>query len=307
MSLEERELLDLEKAVKLLEQATITEKMTQMVGKPIDYLMSKLPKGAEAQIYSLVEKALHKAADAALWSLNNEPNREASTKTNKFFAAVSGAVGGTFGFSALAIELPLSTTIMFRSVADIARSEGFDLDKVETKQACLEVFALGGPSENDNAVDTAYENDDAVDTAYENDDAVDTAYENDDAVDTAYYATRSFTAEAMQILSKELSEIATKKVSVNAAMNLTPTQTGKWLATLIEKVATRFGIVITEKTAAQVVPVIGAFAGATLNIMFTDYYQDMARGHFIIKRLEKKYGSELIKSEYMKILNLVRS
>ncbi|EFI4613551.1 EcsC family protein [Escherichia coli] len=280
-------MLDLEKAVKLLEQATITEKMTQMVGKPIDYLMSKLPKGAEAQIYSLVEKALHKAADAALWSLNNEPNREASTKTNKFFAAVSGAVGGTFGFSALAIELPLSTTIMLRSVADIARSEGFDLDKVETKQACLEVFALGGPSENDNAVDTAYE--------------------NDDAVDTAYYATRSFTAEAMQILSKELSEIATKKVSVNAAMNLTPTQTGKWLATLIEKVATRFGIVITEKTAAQVVPVIGAFAGATLNIMFTDYYQDMARGHFIIKRLEKKYGSELIKSEYMKILNLVRS
>ncbi|EHH7590825.1 EcsC family protein, partial [Escherichia coli] len=268
---------DLEKAVKLLEQATITEKMTQMVGKPIDYLMSKLPKGAEAQIYSLVEKALHKAADAALWSLNNEPNREASTKTNKFFAAVSGAVGGTFGFSALAIELPLSTTIMLRSVADIARSEGFDLDKVETKQACLEVFALGGPSEND------------------------------DAVDTAYYATRSFTAEAMQILSKELSEIATKKASVNAAMNLTPTQTGKWLATLIEKVATRFGIVITEKTAAQVVPAIGAFAGATLNIMFTDYYQDMARGHFIIKRLEKKYGSEFIKSEYMKILNLVRS
>ncbi|EHS4634369.1 EcsC family protein [Escherichia coli] len=270
-------MLDLEKAVKLLEQATITEKMTQMVGKPIDYLMNKLPKGAEAQIYSLVEKALHKAADAALWSLNNEPNREASTKTNKFFAAVSGAVGGTFGFSALAIELPLSTTIMLRSVADIARSEGFDLDKVETKQACLEVFALGGPSEND------------------------------DAVDTAYYATRSFTAEAMQILSKELSEIATKKASVNAAMNLTPTQTGKWLTTLIEKVATRFGIVITEKTAAQVVPIIGAFAGATLNIMFTDYYQDMARGHFIIKRLEKKYGSELIKSEYMKILNLVRS
>lgn len=241
MSLEERELLDLEKAVKLLEQATITEKMTQMVGKPIDYLMSKLPKGAEAQIYSLVEKALHKAADAALWSLNNEPNREASTKTNKFFAAVSGAVGGTFGFSALAIELPLSTTIMLRSVADIARSEGFDLDKVETKQACLEVFALGGPSENDNAVDTAYE--------------------NDDAVDTAYYATRSFTAEAMQILSKELSEIATKKVSVNAAMNLTPTQTGKWLATLIEKVATRFGIVITEKQRLRLFLLLGRLLG----------------------------------------------
>lgn len=273
MSLEEIDLRDLEKAVNLLEQVTITEKMTQVVGKPIDYLMGMLPKGTEAQIHSIVEKALHKAADAALWSLNNEPNREASTKTNKFFAAVSGAVGGAFGFTALAIELPVSTTIMLRSVADIARSEGFDLDKVETKQACLEVFALGGPSEDD------------------------------DAVDTAYYATRSFTAEAMQVLSKELAEIAAKQASANAVKNLTPTQTGKWLAALIEKIAARFGVVITEKAAAQAVPVIGAFAGATLNIMFTDYYQDMARGHFIIKRLENKYGFELIKSEYTKISN----
>lgn len=273
MSLEERDQRDLEKAVNLLEQDTITEKMTQVVGKPIDYLMRKLPKGAEKQIHNLVEKALHKAADAALWSLDNEPNREASTKTNKLFAAISGAVGGAFGFAALAIELPISTTIMLRSVADVARSEGFDLDKVETKQACLEVFALGGPSEED------------------------------DAVDTAYYATRSFTAEAMQVLSKELAEIAAKQASANAVKNLTPTQTGKWFAALIEKIAARFGVVITEKAAAQAVPIIGAVAGATLNTMFTDYYQDMARGHFIIKRLEKKYGFELVKAEYTKISN----
>lgn len=273
MSLEERDQRDLEKAVNLLEQDTITEKMTQVVGKPIDYLMGKLPKGTEKQIHNLVEKALHKAADAALWSLDNEPNREASTKTNKLFAAISGAVGGAFGFAALAIELPISTTIMLRSVADVARSEGFDLDKVETKHACLEVFALGGPSEDD------------------------------DAVDTAYYATRSFTAEAMQVLSKELAEIAAKQASANAVRNLTPTQTGKWLAALIEKIAARFGVVITEKAAAQAVPIIGAVAGATLNTMFTDYYQDMARGHFIIKRLEKKYGFELVKAEYTKISN----
>ncbi|MGK4473638.1 EcsC family protein [Aeromonas molluscorum] len=273
MNFEERDLRDLEKAVNLLEQNTITEKMTKVVGKPLDYLMGKLPKGAEKQIHSIVEKALHKAADAALWSLDNEPNREASTKTNKLFAAISGAVGGAFGFTALAIELPVSTTIMLRSVADIARSEGFDLDKIETKQACLEVFALGGPSEDD------------------------------DAVDTAYYATRSFTAEAMQVLSKELAEIAAKQASANAVKNLTPAQTGKWLAALIEKIAARFGVVITEKAAAQAVPIIGAVAGATLNTMFTDYYQDMARGHFIVKRLENKYGFELVKTEYTRISN----
>ncbi len=86
MHLEEGDLRALERAVELLEQDTITETLTQLVGTPIDYLMSKLPKGAEEQIYSLVEKSLHKAADAALWSLDNEPNRIASTKTNKFFA-----------------------------------------------------------------------------------------------------------------------------------------------------------------------------------------------------------------------------
>ncbi|HCH3990520.1 TPA: EcsC family protein [Vibrio parahaemolyticus] len=269
MSLDERDLRDLEKAVKLLEQNTITETITQVVGKPIDYLMDKLPKGAVEQIHSLVETALHKAADAALWSLDNEPNREASTKTNKIFAAVSGAIGGAFGFTALAIELPISTTIMLRSVADIARSEGFDLNDNRTKIACLEVFALGGPSEED------------------------------DAVDTAYYATRNFTAEAMQVLSKELTEIAAKQ----ASKNLTPTQTGKWLAALIEKIAARFGVVITEKAAAQAVPIIGAFAGATLNTMFTDYYQDMARGHFIIKRLENKYGRDVVEAKYKMIAN----
>ncbi|MCZ6284545.1 EcsC family protein, partial [Escherichia coli] len=109
---------------------------------------------AEKKIYSLVEKSLNKAANAALWSLDNEPNRIASTKTNKFFAALSGAIGGAFGFSALAIELPVSTTIMLRSIADIARSEGFDLDRIDTKLECLAVFSFGGPSEDDDAVNT---------------------------------------------------------------------------------------------------------------------------------------------------------
>ncbi|EOG7645130.1 EcsC family protein [Vibrio cholerae] len=273
LSLEEVDIHDLKKAVELLEQNTITEKMTQIVGKPIDYLMGLLPDGVETQVHSIVETALHKAADAALWTLDNDPSREASTKTNKFFAAVSGAVGGAFGFTALAIELPISTTIMLRSVADIARSEGFDLEDTETKMACLEVFALGGPSKDD------------------------------DSVDTAYYATRGFTAEVVQALSKELAEIAAKQAS-KSAVNLTPSQAGKMLGALIEKVAARFGVVISEKAAAQAVPIIGAVAGAALNTMFTDYYQDMARGHFIIKRLENKYGFDLVKNEYMRVSSL---
>jgi hypothetical protein len=60
---------------------------------------------------------------------------------------LSGAIGGAFGLTALAVELPLSTAIMLRSIADIARSEGEDLTMVESRLACLEVFALGGRSD----------------------------------------------------------------------------------------------------------------------------------------------------------------
>ena len=61
-------------------------------------------------------------------------------------ASASGAVGGAFGLAALTIELPVSTTIMLRAIAAIARAEGEDLTDPRTGLACLEVFALGGPA-----------------------------------------------------------------------------------------------------------------------------------------------------------------
>jgi hypothetical protein len=53
--------------------------------------------------------------------------------------------------------------------------------------------------------------------------------------------------------------------------------------------------------AAQAVPVIGALGGATINLLFVDHFQDVARGHFIIRRLEREYGKEEVQKEYTKI------
>ena len=47
-----------------------------------------------------------------------------STRLHKALATASGAAGGAFGLIALPVELPLSTIIMMRSIAEIARSEG---------------------------------------------------------------------------------------------------------------------------------------------------------------------------------------
>ncbi|WP_244880198.1 EcsC family protein [Stenotrophomonas rhizophila] len=257
---------DLQRAVTLLESPTITAKMANLIGSPLEFAVKKLPNVVSKRIHGAVEAALFKSAQAALWSMDNAPGKAASTRWHKLAAATSGAVGGAFGFTSLFIELPVSTTIMMRSVADVARSEGFDLRDLSTRHACLEVFALGG-----NAT-------------------------GDDASETGYYITRGFTAEVMRHLSAELAGRAASGGGV--MIGLTPKEAGKWLAKIVEKVAARFGVVVTEKFAAQAVPIIGAVTGATLNTMFTDYYQDMARGHFIVRRLERTYGYETVRAAY---------
>lgn len=257
---------DLQRAVDLLESPTLTAKMANLIGSPLEFAVKRLPDSVSRRIHGAVEAALFKSAQAALWTMDNTPGKAASTRWHKLAAATSGAVGGACGFTTLFIELPVSTTIMMRSVADVARSEGFDLREMSTRHACLEVFALGGNSGKD------------------------------DASETGYYITRGFTAEVMRHLSAEL---AGRAVGGSPVMiGLTPKEAGKWLAKLVEKVAARFGVVVTEKFAAQAVPIVGAVAGATLNTMFTDYYQDVARGHFIVRRLERTYGYETVRAAY---------
>jgi hypothetical protein len=73
------------------------------------------------------------------------------------------------------------------------------------------------------------------------------------------------------------------------------------LVRLISQIAARFGVIVTEKLAAQAVPVIGAFGGAAVNAAFADHFQAMARGHFTVRRLERHYGHEVVRFEYERI------
>lgn len=260
---------DLERAVALLEAPTITARMANLVGTPLEFAVKALPLAVTERIQGAAQLALSKSVQAALMSMDNRPGKSASPRWHKAAAAASGALGGAFGFSALLIELPVSTTIMMRAVADVARSEGFDLSRLDTRQACLEVFALGGNSPRD------------------------------DASDTGYYLARGFTTDVMRHLSAEL--LGRAVTGRDLTLGVAPKEAGKLLAKLVETVAARFGVVVTEKFAAQAVPIVGAAAGATLNTMFTDYYQDMARGHFIVRRLEHKYGLEAVRASYNRI------
>lgn len=249
----------LQSAKQLLENPGLAAKMSNAIGSPIEQGLKLLPKSWNSSINEVTQKALLKASDAAIYTMKSTSTGFASNRMHKLSVAVTGGVGGFFGVAGIAVELPISTTIMLRSIADIARAEGESVSNLETKLACLEVFALGGKSKQD------------------------------DGAESGYYAVR--TALAKSVL--DASEFLAKKTITEQGSPI--------LVKFTAEIAKRFGIQVTEKAAAQAVPAIGAAGGAIINTIFIGHYQDMATGHFIIRRLEKTYGKDFVQQEYNKL------
>jgi len=247
---------DVKKAKTLLENPGIAAKITNLLGTPIEKGFEFLPDNWNVKVVKVTQEALSKAVHAAVFTMKDSPGEEASNIWHKIAVATTGGIGGFFGLPALAVELPISTTIMLRSIADIARSEGENISKIESKMACIEVFALGGPSKSD------------------------------DASESGYFAIRAALAQSV---GKAAEYIAEKGLAEEGAPAL---------VRLIIQIAERFSIQVSEKAAAQAVPAIGAAGGAVINTLFIDHFQDMARGHFIIRRLERKYGIEVVEATY---------
>ena len=256
MPLQPNELDDLKKAKTLLENPGLAAKITHLLGTPIEKGFALLPDNWRVKIGELTRTALSKSIHAAVLTMRDSPGDEASTIWHKLAVATTGGIGGFFGLPALAIELPISTTIMLRSIADIARSEGETINGIESKIACIEVFALGGPTFSD------------------------------DASESGYFAVRAALAQSV---TKAAEYIAEKGLTEEGAPAL---------VRLIVQIAERFSIQVSEKAAAQAVPAIGAAGGVIVNTLFIDHFQDMARGHFIVRRLERKYGKKIVQETY---------
>ena len=82
-----------------------------------------------------------------------------------------------------------------------------------------------------------------------------------------------------------------------SAANLSAPVTGS----LVTEIATRFGLVVSERSAASAFPVLGAFGGATVNMIFMNHFQQIALGHFTVRRLEREYGAETVRLHYAEL------
>lgn len=252
---------DLEGAVAALEHPGLIARISDVLGKPVEVIIDRLPPGASSTIDGATRRALGAAMSLAMSTLKPSRRGRARDRFHSMAAGVAGAAGGAFGLASLAVELPVTTTIILRSVADVARSEGENLRDIQTRLACLEVFALGGRS-----------------TA-------------DDAAESGYFAVRTALAQAVNEAAKYLSRRTT--VEKGAPV----------IARLLAGIASRFNAVVAEKIVAQGVPVIGALGGAAVNVAFTRHFQSMARGHFIVRRLERKYGQSVVREHYNRIVH----
>ena len=260
MPLTRSELAELARAKHLLETPGIAMRLSSYAGAPVEKGLSMLPARVQKAVHDATQKALMTALSIAVKSLGRPGSSASRDRLHRVAVATSGAIGGAFGLAALAVELPVSTGLILRSIADIAASEGEDPKALDTQLACLTVFALGSPKDR-----------------------------RDDAAESGYFAARTALAGAISEATKHIAQKGFTKGG------------GPAVVRLISLITARFGIVVSEKTAAQLVPVIGAAGGALINTIFIGHYQDMARGHFIVRRLEKAHDALTVREAYDKL------
>jgi len=112
---------------------------------------------------------------------------------------------------------------------------------------------------------------------------------SDDAAEAGYYAVRAALATTVSEATRHFAQKGLSSESAPA------------LARLITLVAARYKVQLTQKAAGMLVPGIGAVAGATINLMFMNHFQDVSRGHFTVRRLERRYGEEAVRAAWQAV------
>ena len=248
----------LARAVDVLENPNFAARLADYAGAPVNRIVQMLPRPAGRGLSKAVEVAMGRCLRTAIASLEPEAQSPSATWFSTAMVGVTGGVSGFLGVAALAVELPLTTTIMLRAIADIARHNGEDLARLDARLACLQVFALGARR---TAVRT----------------------------DLGYFAARA--------LLTRLTGNSAAYVVERSAAELSRVM----LSGLVAEIVSRFGIVVSDRIAASALPVVGAIGGATVNVVFMNHFQEIAQGHFTVRRLEREYGAETVRLHYAEL------
>jgi hypothetical protein len=109
------------------------------------------------------------------------------------------------------------------------------------------------------------------------------------ALESGYYAARDTLAKSAD---QAASYVLWRSTSLEA---------GPAVVRLVSAIAPRFGLLVSQELAAAAIPIIGAATGSSLNIAFVQHFNNIARGHFAVRSLERKYGDTRVREEFERI------
>lgn len=138
-------------------------KLSNMLGSKIEGLLSNVPDDWHAAVAQATDVALRtsytvaaatQADDVSKSYLNGLLAKCSGERWHQVAASVSGALGGAGGFVTFAADLGATTTLILRSIQQIAAGYGEDIDDEVVRLQCLGVFGFGGPLTEDDGVET---------------------------------------------------------------------------------------------------------------------------------------------------------
>jgi hypothetical protein len=140
-------------ATRYLRANGILMQVVGLVGGGMEQALSHLPPAGRQRLEQAVRAALaaaYRAADGTRRA------GRAGDAAHRAAAMALGAAGGFGGLPASLAELPVTAATILRSIQEIAALHGEDPAAEDTRLACLQVFAAGGPLAEDDGTDLAF-------------------------------------------------------------------------------------------------------------------------------------------------------
>jgi hypothetical protein len=281
------------RAATYLERPGFMVRMSGVLGRPAELLLRALPAPAERLVTRSTERALRAAMKASLATLRRPPAPVADRDLLSLYGTTlssgalhtgagyfTGFTGGLLGIAALPVELPLTTAIMLRSIADIACRLGHDVREPAVQLECLAVLGLGHAQAPSDGL-RADSKEPSGQVPFE----------------PGYYAVRTSLISAVGNAARYVAG-ATPGELVKAMMRgRAPALSG-----LLASIANRFELIVAQKTVLQLLPVLGAATGTAVNLAFLDHFNEVARYHFGLRLLEQRHGEEAVRKAYTSAL-----
>lgn len=155
-------------AILMADSRGVLLRIAGLFGRRIDALRTSLTQTGERlggptwtslvqRAQDVIEDTLWSSYDYAIFGLGfTRPKPPRNNRLHRLATVASGAASGFAGFPGVVFDIPFTTMTILRSIAEVARDSGEDFCSEETRRACLEVLAFGGPGGADDEAEIGY-------------------------------------------------------------------------------------------------------------------------------------------------------